>query len=53
MNPTYTCFCCHRNTQIVHPMDKYPEKKLCTTCYIDDKSEQNRWNYQQKKKKEA
>ena len=28
-------------------MDHYPEKKLCSICYINDREEQIRWNNQE------
>ena len=51
MLPMYSCFCCHKDTQTVHEMEGYPDKKLCTDCYLDDKAEQARWNNQETKEK--
>ena len=45
----YNCFCCHQETPFLHEMDNYPDKKLCSTGYLNDKEEQSRWNNQETK----
>ena len=47
MSPTFNCFCCKKETPNLHEMDYYPDKKLCSICYINDREEQIRWNNQE------
>jgi len=47
MSPMSNCFCCKKETPNLHEMDHYPEKKLCSICYINDREEQIQWNNQE------